>query len=120
METTRVDRWLHAVRACRTRTAATEACRGGHVRVNGSPAKPSTPVVVGDRVVLKGARHLELEVLRVIDTRVGAAVAAECYVDHTPPGPPQEQQAPPPFRRDKGAGRPTKRDRRRLDRLRGR
>ncbi len=115
-----MDRWLYAVRGCRTRTAATEAAKAGHVRVNDSRARPSTPVRVGDRVTLNGARELDLEVVRVIDKRVGAAVAVECYVDHTPPLPPRESTPPEPFRRDPGAGRPTKRDRRRLDRLRGR
>jgi ribosome-associated heat shock protein Hsp15 len=58
-----------------------------------------------------------LEVVRVIDKRVGAAVAAECLVDHSPPPPPKEDLSAI-FARDPGAGRPTKRDRRRLDRFR--
>ncbi len=90
------------------------------MRVNGKPARPSTSVKVGDRVVLKGKRSLDYEVVRLIEKRVGAAVAAECFVDHTPPPPPKVQAPPEPFQRDKGSGRPTKRDRRRLDRLRGR
>ena len=61
----------------------------------------------------------DLEVARVIDKRVGAPVAAECVVDHSPPQPLTEPDAPA-FARDRGAGRPTKRDRRALDRLRGR
>ena len=120
VDTTRVDRWLHAVRAIKTRTAASDACRGGHVKVNGKPARASTPVRVGDRVVLRGTRHLDLEVLRVIDKRVGASVAADCFVDHTPPPPPSQPRVEEPFRRDPGSGRPTKKDRRQLDRLRGR
>ena len=84
MEDTRVDRWLHAVRLCRTRSAATAACRGGHVRVGGKSAKPATPVRCGDRVELTvGGRVRVVEVSRVIDKRVGAAVAVECYVDHS-------------------------------------
>lgn len=120
VETTRVDRWLHAVRALKTRSAAAEACRGGHVKVNGRAARPSTQVKVGDRVVLRGVRDLDLEVVRLIDKRVGASVAAECYVDRTPPPPPKQTHAPEPFQRDRGSGRPTKKDRRQLDRLRGR
>jgi ribosome-associated heat shock protein Hsp15 len=60
-----------------------------------------------------------LEVVRVIDKRVGAPVAAECVVDHSPPPPPRTETAAPAFARERGAGRPTKRERRRLDRLRG-
>jgi ribosome-associated heat shock protein Hsp15 len=120
VETTRVDRWLWAVRLYKTRGAATEACRGGHVRVNGSPAKPATTVRAGDRVEATAhGRHRVLEVVRVIDKRVGAPVAAECLVDHSPPPPPKEARQPV-FARDPGAGRPTKRDRRQLDRFRTR
>jgi ribosome-associated heat shock protein Hsp15 len=118
METTRVDKWLWAVRLCKTRSAATAACGGGHVRVNGAAAKPATPVRVGDRVEahLHGRQRV-LEVVRVIERRVGAPVAAECVVDHSPPPPPKEEFSAV-FARDPGAGRPTKRDRRRLDRFR--
>lgn len=117
METTRVDRWLCAVRVFKTRTLATAACEGGHVDVNGKAAKPSTPVRVADRVTVRVDQHARtLEVVRVIDKRVGASVAAGCLVDHTPPREPQELV--PVFAREAGAGRPTKRDRRSLDRLR--
>jgi ribosome-associated heat shock protein Hsp15 len=115
---TRVDAWLWAVRVTKTRSQATDACRGGHVRVNGTPAKAATPVRVGDRVEARVAgRARVLEVGRLIDKRVGAPVAAECYVDHSPPPPARDEV--PVFARDRGAGRPTKRDRRRLDRFRG-
>ena len=120
MEATRVDKWLWAVRLCKTRSAATAACGGGHVRVNGVAAKPATPVRVGDRVEahLHGRQRV-LEVVRVVDKRVGAPVAAECLVDHSPPPPPKDE-FPPVFPRMPGTGRPTKRDRRRLDRFRSR
>lgn len=119
MDATRVDQWLWAIRICTTRSQATAACRGGHVRVNDRPAKAATPVVVGDRVqaYVHGV-HRTVEVVRLIEKRVGAAVAAECFIDHTPPPPPREAAAPL-WERDRGAGRPTKRDRRQLDRLRG-
>ena len=90
------------------------------MRVNGKPARPSTAVKVGDRVLLKGTRNLDLKVVRIIDKRVGAAVAVDCYVDHSPPPPARPERVPEPFQRDPGAGRPTKKDRRQLDRLRGR
>jgi ribosome-associated heat shock protein Hsp15 len=120
MEVTRVDRWLWAVRLYKTRSAATDACRGGHVRVNDTPAKPATPVRIGDRVAARvHDRDRVLEVVRVIDKRVGAAVAAECVVDHSPPPPPAELTRPA-FIRDPATGRPTKRDRRQLDAFRDR
>jgi ribosome-associated heat shock protein Hsp15 len=114
----RVDQWLWAIRLYKTRSAAQDGCRGGHVKVNGAAAKPATPVHVGDRVearVHDWAR--DVEVTRLITKRVGAAVAVECYVDHSPP-PPERNFLPRLFPRAAGAGRPTKRDRRRMDDLR--
>jgi ribosome-associated heat shock protein Hsp15 len=120
MDATRVDKWLWAVRAYPTRSASTDACQGGHARVNGRPAKPATLVRVGDRVTVKLPTYeRELEVVVVIDKRVGATAAAECIVDHSPPRPPRDAAIDlPPFVRDRAAGRPTKRDRRQLDRFR--
>lgn len=120
IETTRVDRWLWAVRIYKTRSAAVDAVRGGHVKVNGAAAKPATPVKVGDRVeAYAGERHRVVEVARVITARVGAPLAAECIVDHSPP-PPERPEVDPVFSRERGAGRPTKRERRVLDRFRSR
>ncbi|MCU1484740.1 MAG: RNA-binding protein [Actinomycetia bacterium] len=109
--------WLWAVRLYKTRSAATAGCRGGHVRVNGAPAKAATPVKVGDRVEAFVGRERILEVVTVIDKRVGAPVAATCLVDHSPAVPVVEREAPV-FARERGAGRPTKRERRELDRFR--
>ena len=121
MEVTRVDRWLWAVRLFKTRSAATAACRAGHVRVEGATAKPASPVRTGDRIEAQVHGRLRIvEVTRVIDTRVGAAIAAECLVDHSPPPRPKEEEAAAIFARDRGTGRPTKRDRRQLDRFRSR
>jgi ribosome-associated heat shock protein Hsp15 len=120
IETTRIDRWLWAVRLYPTRSAATTACRGGHVRVNGSPAKASAPVRAGDRVDARiHGQDRVLEIVRLIDKRVGAPLAAECLIDSSPPLPTKDD-SPVAFDRERGAGRPTKRDRRDLDRLRGR
>ncbi len=117
---TRVDKWLWAVRLYKTRASASTACQGGHVTVNGTAAKPATHVKVGDQVVVRlDQRERLLEVARVIEKRVGAPVAAECLVDHSPPLP-DVDRTPPPLARDRGAGRPTKRDRRQIDRHRGR
>jgi ribosome-associated heat shock protein Hsp15 len=118
VEATRLDRWLWAVRLYKTRSDATAACRAGHVEVNGRPAKPATTVAVGDRVEARvHGRERVLEVARVIDKRVGAAIAAECLRDHSPPVP-ERDRAPMVAARERGAGRPTKRERRQLDRWR--
>ena len=120
METTRIDRWLWAVRIYKTRSDATKACSGGHVVIDGRTAKPALKVKVGDRVHAQvGQRQRILEVARIIDKRVGAPIAVECYVDHSPPPPERPLQALFGVR-DPGAGRPTKRDRRQLDRELGR
>ena len=120
LDSTRVDRWLWAVRLFKSRAAATDACRGGHVRVNGNPAKAAATVRVGDRVTARAhGRERVLEVVRVIDRRVGAPIAAECIVDHSPPPPPRDLTQPA-FLRDPATGRPTKKERRQLDRFRTR
>jgi ribosome-associated heat shock protein Hsp15 len=117
-ETARVDQWLWSVRVYRTRSAATEACRAGHVKVNGASAKAATPVRVGDEVAVRAADHdRSLEVARVIKRRVGAPIAALCVIDHSPPRDPRETQHV--FERPPGTGRPTKTDRRAIDKLRG-
>lgn len=121
MDSIRVDRWLWAVRLFKTRAAANEACRGGHVRVDDAKAKAATPVTVGATVrVRAGGRERVVEVARVIDKRVGAAVAAECLVDHSPPPPPRDPALAAVPVRDRGAGRPSKRERRQLEKARGR
>jgi ribosome-associated heat shock protein Hsp15 len=120
MESIRVDRWLWSVRAFKTRSLATEACRSGHVAVNRSVTKPSTLVRVGDVITIRvDGRDRVLEVVRVIPTRVGAPIAAECAIDRSPPRLPREATAPGVVR-DPATGRPTKRDRRLIDRLRQR
>ena len=120
MEVVRVDRWLWAVRAAPTRAASTALCRGGHVKVNDITAKASTAVRPGDTVTARvGDRLRVLEVVRAIEKRVAAAIAAECIVDHSPP-PAARQFVSPVLLRDPASGRPTKKDRRQIDRLRGR
>ncbi len=116
-DTGRVDSWLWAVRILKTRSAATAASKAGHVTVNDERAKPAQTVRVGDvvRVRIEGDERI-LQVARLIAKRVGAPVAAECYIDLTPPKPPKEERVLTVVR-DRGAGRPTKRDRRVIDRL---
>lgn len=115
MDQVRVDRWLFAARIFRSRSLATQACVGGKVERNDSAAKPSTPLRVGDEVRVRGARGLRvLKVTRLAERRLSAPLARELYDDLSPPEPPRE---PGPLR-PRGLGRPTKRDRRALQRLR--
>lgn len=116
----RIDSWIWAIRLAKTRSAATALCKAGHVRLNGDRAKPAQTVKVGDevRVMLPGAHERIVEVRQLLQKRVSAALAAPAYIDHTPPPPPREERVYVATR-DPGAGRPTKRDRREIDRLRG-
>ncbi|MBC7442889.1 MAG: RNA-binding S4 domain-containing protein [Ramlibacter sp.] len=114
----RVDSWTWGVRMFKTRSQATAACRAGHVKVNGERAKSAQPVRVGDEVRVRSSGFDRvLVVAKIVTKRVGPPVAAECFVDKTPPPPPREEVALLPIR-DRGAGRPTKRERREIDRLR--
>ncbi|AIG64403.1 tRNA synthetase RNA-binding protein [Corynebacterium atypicum] len=116
----RIDVWVWAVRLIKTRSAAGAACRAGHVKLNGASVKPAQQVVPGDRVrVWANHREVDVEVTATVRTRVSAAVARTCYHDHTPPPAPKEVLATLPVR-ERGSGRPTKKERRQLDRLRGR
>ena len=119
MDEVRVDRWVWAIRLFKTRGDATDACKGGHVHVNGKSAKPATPVRPGDRVEARvHDTNRVVEVVQLIDKRVGAAAAAACFVDHTPP--PPEVDRTRVAARERGTGRPTKRERREIDRWRHR
>ena len=116
----RADAWVWAIRLYATRSAATAACKAGHVKVNGASAKPSQPVRPGDtvRAHTPGGERIVV-VTGLIEKRTSATLAALAYDDRTPPPPPREER-PAEVRRDRGAGRPTKRDRREIERLRGR
>ena len=113
----RIDAWAWAVRLYATRSAASDACRGGHVRVNGTRVKPAHPVRVGDtvRALTPGGERIVV-VTGLLSKRVGAPLAVQNYRDESPAPSPR----PAPMLRERGAGRPTKRDRRRLQQLRGR
>jgi ribosome-associated heat shock protein Hsp15 len=115
----RVDKWLWAARFFKTRTLAAAACRGGRVDVNDEAAKPSRPLRAGDvvSVTLEGGRRIA-RVAALAAQRGPATVARTLYDDLTPPAPPRSRTAPA-ARRDPGAGRPTKRERRVMERLRG-
>lgn len=120
-ESVRADVWTWAVRVYRTRSMASAACKAGHVAVNGAKVKPSHAVKVGDTVEsLTPSGTKKYVVTRVIAKRVGAPVAAGCFEDHSPPPLPKAERPAVVAQRDPGAGRPTKRDRRRLDALKAR
>lgn len=116
-ESVRVDSWLWAIRVYKTRSAATTACRAGHVRLNGDKVKAAQAVRIGDelRIRIAGFDRI-LFVRQLLVKRVGAPIAAAAYEDRTPEREPQAALG----LRDRGAGRPTKRERRDIDRLRGR
>ena len=115
-----MDSWIWSVRLIRTRSAASDACRAGHVRVNGARVKPAHTVRAGDEVRLRHeGRDRVVVVQRVITKRAAPAVAAGCYIDNSPPPPPREE-ATAVAARDRGTGRPTKRERRSIDKLLGR
>jgi ribosome-associated heat shock protein Hsp15 len=121
LDSIRVDRWLWAARVFKTRSLAGAACDGGKVDVNDEAAKPARRVRAGDLVAVslpRGRRRI-LKVAAIGDRRGSAEVAKGLFEDLTPPEPPRPRQAPPP-RREPGSGRPTKRERRDIERLRGR
>ena len=119
----RIDRWLWAVRLFKARSLATEACRGGKIRVREDKVKPSYCVKAGEVVTIQlGPITKTIRVLAVIEKRVGAKLVADYLEDLTPP---EEYEflrmtaAQKVLRRDRGTGRPTKRDRREIERLFG-
>ena len=117
----RLDKWLWAVRVFKTRALATDACRAGSVDVNELTAKPARDVRQGEGVTVR--LELFTRTLRVVGvprSRVGAKVLAEFCTELTPPEEFEKLRArsvPQVLAREKGSGRPTKRDRRLLDRL---
>ncbi|MBG6054019.1 ribosome-associated heat shock protein Hsp15 [Salinibacterium sp. CAN_S4] len=116
----RVDSWLWAVRVFKTRSAATAATRSGHIRVNGERAKAAQHVKPGDEVRVRIAGFDRILVVReILSKRVGSVLAVEAFTDISPPLPAPEEVALLP-QRDRGAGRPTKRERRDMEKLRGR
>lgn len=117
----RLDKWLWAVRLYKSRALATDACRAGSVAVNGLTAKPGRDVRVGELVeVRQGLITRTLRVVGVPRSRVGAKLVAEHCTDLTPESEfakARMHRLQQTLARDKGSGRPTKRDRRLLDRL---
>lgn len=117
----RLDKYLWCIRVFKTRSEATEACKGNKVQVNGVPSKPSKEVKVGDMLVIrKGPVELTYRVKTALHARVGAALVPEYAENLTPEAELDKLHAPKEVffvKRDKGTGRPTKKDRRTLDAL---
>jgi ribosome-associated heat shock protein Hsp15 len=118
---TRIDKWLWAVRIFKTRTLATESCKAGRVKINGKSVKPSYMLQEGEIIIItKNHVQRHLKVLGILEKRVSASIAQECYEDLTPK---EEQNKIEGLlwksfeKRDSGVGRPTKKDRRIIDRL---
>jgi ribosome-associated heat shock protein Hsp15 len=115
----RIDKWLWAARMFKTRSAASTACSAGHVKMAGESVKSSKLVKAGDHVdVLTAGGPRQLEVIALGERRGPAELAKTLYIDHTPPPPPNAEFMHE-AQRERGAGRPTKRDLRELRRLRG-
>lgn len=115
----RIDKWLWAARMFKTRSSASTACGAGHVKIDGESVKASKGVKPGDRIdVLTPGGPRELEVVALGERRGPASVARTLYIDHTPPPPPKEERVVV-AERERGAGRPKKKDLRELRKLRG-
>ncbi|MBR4595517.1 MAG: RNA-binding S4 domain-containing protein [Bacteroidales bacterium] len=117
----RIDKYLWAIRVFKTRTEATEACSGGKVKIGGVNAKPSKDVRPGDIInVRKGAVNYTFRVIDGLDKRVGAKLVPDYAENLTPEEELQKLRAPVEtffVTRDRGAGRPTKKDRRDIEQL---
>jgi ribosome-associated heat shock protein Hsp15 len=120
----RVDKWLWAVRVFKTRSMATEACTAGRVKISNSRIKPSRQVNVDDIITIqKGLIKITYRVTELIDKRVGAKIAQNAYEDLTT----EDEKAKlkiarsqPIAHREKGSGRPTKKERRDIEKLKWR
>ena len=121
MDAVRIDKFLWAIRVFKTRTEATEACKGNKITVNGADIKPSKEVKAGDVIeVRKGAVHYTFKMLAPLEKRVGAKDVARFAENLTPESEMAKLHAPVEtffVKRDRGAGRPTKKDRRQMDEL---
>lgn len=120
-EEVRIDKYLWAIRAFKTRSEAADACKGNRVKVNDADAKPSRTVKIGDRIeVRKAAVHYSWRVIGLIENRVGAQLVPQYAENLTPQSELDKLNAPVEtffVKRDRGAGRPTKKDRRTIEEM---
>ncbi|HOY04966.1 MAG TPA: RNA-binding S4 domain-containing protein [Saprospiraceae bacterium] len=124
MNKVRVDKWLWSVRIYKSRTIATDACKSGKIKVAGHGVKPSYQITEGDVVTVKKEGFtFEFRAVQLIEKRVGAPIAITCYEDITPAAEKSKYEAwflnatPTNEKRERGSGRPTKKDRRDIDTL---
>ena len=121
MDPVRIDKWLWAVRLFKTRSQATDACRGGKVKIDGHNVKPSREVNIDDVIEIQlGAIKKTIKVLQIIKNRVAAKLVPDLAEDQTPAEEYERldmQRQLNHERREHGIGRPTKKDRRDIDRL---
>jgi len=119
--TARIDKYLWSIRVYKTRSEAIDACKGNKVKVNGSDAKPSKDIKIGDTITIrKGAVQYTYKVKGILEKRVGAQLVPEYAENLTPESELQKLKAPVEtffVKRDRGMGRPTKKDRREIDGL---
>lgn len=120
-DSTRIDKYIWAIRLFKTRSEATEACNGNKVQLNGVAAKPSKTVKAGDSIsVRKGAVQYSYKILKIAENRMGAQLVPEFAENLTPQSELDKLHAPREtffVKRDRGSGRPTKKDRREMDAL---
>ncbi|WP_069660734.1 RNA-binding S4 domain-containing protein [Arcticibacter eurypsychrophilus] len=120
-EKLRIDKYLWSIRLFKTRTLATDACKAGRIKLNGQNIKPSYEVKIGDVFhVSKGIERKQVRVTGLLHSRVDAKTVVNFYEDITP----EEETLgyksmfhAPSLKRDRGTGRPTKKDRREIDDL---
>jgi ribosome-associated heat shock protein Hsp15 len=124
MEKVRIDKWLWSIRVFKSRTLATDACKGSKVKIKGEAVKPSYLMAVGETVMVKkDGFNFEYKALSLIEKRVGAPIAVTCYEDVTSEEEKNKYNAwfnnslKTTESRDRGIGRPTKRDRRDIDKF---
>lgn len=124
MQKIRVDKWLWSIRIFKSRTLATDACKGGKVKIGNTGIKPSHLIGIGDVVaVKKDGFTFEFRVIQLIEKRVGAPIAITCYEDVTSAEEKSKYEAwflnatPSTEKRERGSGRPTKKDRREIDQV---
>jgi ribosome-associated heat shock protein Hsp15 len=121
-ERVRIDKWLWAVRLYKTRSLAVQACKAGHVKVDGHNVKPARFIHIGEIVQARcGFVKRKVKVLELLERRVSAKEVSDYLEDLTPPEDLRPKTNPkvlqPVILHKRGAGRPTKRDRRKLDEL---
>ena len=124
MDKVRIDKWLWSVRIFKSRTLATDACKSGKVRIGTEPVKPSYLLTVNEIVaVKKEGFNFQFRAIQLIEKRVGAPIAITCYEDITPEEEKNKYKAwflnsgPSSEQREKGTGRPTKKERRDMDKF---